>query len=274
MQTKSLDVNGIATPYITFGQGQPVLFVHGALADYRMWLPHCQYLSASHQAFAFTQRYFGQPPRTDNPHQFGISIHYHDLVTFIKNLELGPVHLVAWSYGADVALTVAVNHPELLKSLFIYEPGFASYVENEQARKQIANDAEEMFQPIFTAVANGNLEAGVEKLLDGSGGKKGYFAAQPEAIRRQLLENAHTLPLQMSQVPAPDISPADLQSVSLPVCVAWGEKTRPLFSIVAEAAAENLPNCESLLVPNVGHMFPMEAPQQFVDHLLSFLERK
>jgi pimeloyl-ACP methyl ester carboxylesterase len=178
---------------------------------------------------------------------------------------------VAWSYGADVALNVAVNRPDLLKSLFIYEPGFPSYVENEQELEQFGKDAQEMFGPVFSAVASGNIREGVEKLMDSSGQKIGYFEAQPEVIKQQQLENAHTLPLQLSQLAPPIIRKEDLWQITLPICVVWGEKTRPLFRIVAEAAAQNLPNCERLTVTNAGHLFPLEAPAQFVVHLLAFL---
>ena len=39
-------------------------------------------------------------------------------------------HLVGWSYGADVVLVLAVQHPELVRSLFLYEPAMATFVSN------------------------------------------------------------------------------------------------------------------------------------------------
>ncbi|MCL4302265.1 MAG: alpha/beta hydrolase [Anaerolineae bacterium] len=272
-QTNYMTVNGIIIPYMTRGQGEPVVFVHGALADYRMWLPHYETMPADYQAIALTQRYFGESSLPTEPHEFGIGVHAHDLAAFIENLALGPVHLVAWSYGADVALNVAVHRPDLLKSLFIYEPGFPSYVENEQKLEQFGQDAQEMFGPVFAAVAGGNIREGVEKLMDGSAQKPGYFEAQSDLIRQQQLENAHTLPLQLSQLAPPILRKEDLRRTTLPVCVSWGEKTRPLFRIVTEAAAANLSNCERIIVTNVGHLFPLEEPAQFVVHLLNFLSK-
>jgi pimeloyl-ACP methyl ester carboxylesterase len=273
MQTSHLTVNDLTIPYIITGKGEPVVFVHGALSDHRMWIPHCEYLSADYQAIALTQRYFGQPPLTDDPHQFGISIHYNDLITFIEQLGLEPVHLVGWSYGADIVLNMAVNRPDLLRSVFLYEPGFPSYVENEQALEQFGQDAEAMFSPVFAAVANGNLRVAVEQLLDGSGQRQGYFEAQPELIKQQQLENAHTLPLQLSQLAPPILSTVELREVVLPVCVAVGERTRPLFSIVAAAAAQSLPNSECITIADRGHLFPIEEPNQFVLQLLAFLNK-
>jgi hypothetical protein len=74
-QTNHMTVNGVTIPYMTRGQGEPVVFVHGALADYRMWLPHCETVPANYQAITLTQRYFGQSSLPTEPHKFGIGVH-------------------------------------------------------------------------------------------------------------------------------------------------------------------------------------------------------
>lgn len=42
--------------------------------------------------------------------------------------QMGPLHLVAWSYGAQVAVQAALWRSALVRSLFVYEPGLASMV--------------------------------------------------------------------------------------------------------------------------------------------------
>src|SRR5215211_5719520 len=64
-----------AFEYVDVGRGPPVLFLHGAPGDWRMWRRHCAALSARFRAISYTQRYFGivrwradgprsAPPRT------------------------------------------------------------------------------------------------------------------------------------------------------------------------------------------------------------------
>lgn len=255
------------------GQGQPIVFLHGALADARMWASHCEIAAQHFSAVTYTQRYFRQPQTVDPSLPFGIETHAHDLIGFIEALKLPPLHLVAWSYGADVALHVAVDRPDLLKSLFIYEPGFPSYVEDADALAAFAADAEAMFQPVFEAVSAGDLAAGVRALINGSGQSADYFDRQPEAFKEQQLQNAHTLPLQLSQSPPPEILAHHLSGIEIPVCAAHGENTRPLFHVVTETAQQHLSGFSyPLIIPEVGHMLPLEDPQEFMFYVAHFID--
>ena len=263
-------VNGAEIPYFTQGTGETILFLHGALADMRIWQPHCALLSDNFRTMAYTQRYFGPEAVSFAAYPFGIETHCNDLKGFIEALGIGPVHLVAWSYGADIALNLAVQAPHLLQSLFLYEPGFPGYLDSEPIAHFMA-DANQMFVPIFDAVAEGNIEQGVKLLIDGSGNQSGYFDRQCDAFKTQQMQNAHTLPLQLSQAKPPVLTQADLAGIELPTQVAYGEDTRPLFQVVAEAAQASIKECTALIVPNANHMYPLENPTQFARNVAEFI---
>jgi pimeloyl-ACP methyl ester carboxylesterase len=53
---------------------------------------------------------------------FSVRWHVDDLAVFIKELNAGQVHLVGHCLGGDVALLLASEHPELLRSLILVEP--------------------------------------------------------------------------------------------------------------------------------------------------------
>ncbi|WP_239660660.1 alpha/beta fold hydrolase [Aeromonas hydrophila] len=65
-------------------------------------------------------RHFGEAGK-EGP--FGLETHAGDLLALLAQLACGPVHLVGWSYGADVALTAALQAPERVRSLYLVEPG-------------------------------------------------------------------------------------------------------------------------------------------------------
>ena len=92
------------------GQGAPVLLVHGALADARMWSAHQSHLAARWNTLAVTLRYFGTQAWPDDGPPFGLAAHLDDLVRAIAAWGQGPVHLVAWSYSAHAALYMARHH--------------------------------------------------------------------------------------------------------------------------------------------------------------------
>ncbi|WP_444912744.1 alpha/beta fold hydrolase [Microbulbifer sp. PAAF003] len=257
----SISVNNHSISYFQEGQGEPIVFVHGALADARMWQEHCKILSSEFRAISFTQRHFSNP---GNPSEgpFGIDTHAADLVGLIEALDIGPVHLVGWSYGADVSLNAAIKAPKLIKSLYLYEPGYPGYIENNDM-EEYRQDAESMFAEIFKTTAEGELDTAVKLLIDGSGNQAGYFSQQPLKYRVQQLDNAYTLPLQLNQTEQPALNPTSLSGISIPVSVAYGSNTHQLFRTVSLAAGTLIPDTHPQEVSSANHMLPLEDPAHF-----------
>jgi pimeloyl-ACP methyl ester carboxylesterase len=78
--------------------------------------------------------------------------HANDLAAFLRQLDVGPAHLVGWSYGADVVLVLAVQHPALVRSLFLYEPSVATFVTEPADLKAVNEEGEKMFAGGIAAV--------------------------------------------------------------------------------------------------------------------------
>jgi pimeloyl-ACP methyl ester carboxylesterase len=119
---KTISVNGATLTYLDEGTGAPVVFLHGAFSDHRIWEPQRQALSKHYRFIALDLRYFGTAPWPKDQADFRSTTHVADVAAFIRELKLAPVNLVGRSYGASVALATAVQHPELVRSLFLNEP--------------------------------------------------------------------------------------------------------------------------------------------------------
>jgi pimeloyl-ACP methyl ester carboxylesterase len=198
-------------------------------------------------------------------------LHADDLIGFIEALNAGPLHAVAWSYGAHVALTAACERPELMSSLLIYEPGTPTYVSDEEDLAAYRADADAMFGPAFAAVQAGDCDAAVRILLDGSGGRSGYFDAQSEQDRAIQLDNARVLPLLFTQTPPPELTCEVLARLRVPTAVSWGERTRPLFEIVSRSAARCIGGADNVRIPGATHMWPQEDPRGFTERVRGWL---
>ena len=74
------------------------------------------------RVIAYSRRFYppNAPPRAQDVN--ALSTHVADLRALIKELKATPAHLVGYSYGAYVALALAVDHPELVRSLVLGEP--------------------------------------------------------------------------------------------------------------------------------------------------------
>ncbi|MBR7628201.1 alpha/beta hydrolase [Aeromonas popoffii] len=266
-QTHTFLINGSPLPCLRAGSGEPLLLIHGALANHTLWLEHIEQLSHHYTVYAPTLRHFGEAGK-EGP--FGLETHANDLLALLAQLACGPVHLVGWSYGADVALTAALMAPERFQSLYLVEPGCPGTLD-EHAMAAFMADAGAMFGPVFGQVGEGLLQEAVATLIDGSGGHAGYFAAQPLKWQQAQLAEAASLPKQLSQRERPDWSPERLAALSVPTCIVQGADTRALFALVCEALGNAISACTRLLVPHTGHLYPIEQPTLFVQHLQRWL---
>src|SRR5688572_32016836 len=91
-EPRMLEAAGAAFPMVTAGEGEPVLFVHGALGDYRKWDGLWQDVAAGHRFIAYTQRWFGTT-RWPEDKPYARDVQDDDLVAILEALD-EPVHLV------------------------------------------------------------------------------------------------------------------------------------------------------------------------------------
>jgi pimeloyl-ACP methyl ester carboxylesterase len=269
---KQMSVNGVNLTYVEQGQGAPVLFVHGSNSDYRIWEPQRQALAANYRFIAVSQRYFGVAPWTDTGAKFSQATFIEDLRAFIKGLNSGPVHLVGWSFSGGTLLPLAVQNPELVKSIFVFEPSMGTMVTDPSELTAMSDDRRDMVGPAFAAVKAGDHAAAVRVFMDSVNGQPGTYDAFPSATRAIMLDNARMLPLLFAAPPPPPISCAQLGQIKVPVMIARGELTRPIYRIMADTASRCVPGSRLIVVPQARHLWPGQESTAFNRLVLDFLK--
>ncbi|MCB2078161.1 MAG: alpha/beta hydrolase [Novosphingobium sp.] len=244
------------------GQRQ-VLLVHGAPGDARLWGPVIEALPGDIDARALTLSYFGTADWPGDGSDFGTHLHKDDIVSFVESRMDRPVTLAAWSFGCHPALLAVLERPDLFEALVLYEPGFATYVEDTDGLADFAADCEAAFPPVGEAMQAGQPGRALEIIFDNAA-QAGDFAALPQARRDLYADSLRVLPLIMGggQPPA-EITSADLAKIACPVTVAYGEHTRPMFSVPSKAVAAAVPGAKLVEVPGAYHMMPETDPVGF-----------
>ncbi|MFY2822437.1 alpha/beta fold hydrolase [Ruegeria sp. MALMAid1280] len=259
-------------PCIDRGTGAPVLFIHGAACDHRIWVPHVQNLSQRYRCIAPTLRWFGQVDWPASTMEFNEQTHAVDLATIIENLDCGPVFVVGWSYGANVALRLSVDRPDLISGVAIYEPSSTSLVSTPLGTATHQLSMQETFFPVTEAAATGDGIA-VLKAFIGAVGGPGTFGKLPPNLRQICLDNAHTLiPLLSSKHRFSSVTAAELVTLPIPVHVAWGEQSGDVWTIPSKAAA-GLTNVRGYAIPGADHILPAKDPMAFLSWLDSMLHQ-
>ena len=270
-QIKQVTIKSTQLTYQEQGRGRPIVFVHGAITDYRTWDGQREAVAAQNRFIALTMRYFGTDPWPDAGANYSMKTHTDDLIAFIQNLNAGPVDLVGWSYSGPIALLVAVQHPALVRSLFLDEPATLAFVTDPADLKVATQDRGAITAPTVAAVKTGDTAGAVKSLFNSVNGQPDLFDAVPAAVRTMLLDNARTLPISFAAPPPPTITCEQVGQIKVPTTVAVGELTRPFYKIASSAVARCIPGAKLVEIPKGRHAAAVQATSAFNDALLRFL---
>ncbi len=110
-------VGGLEIAYDRAGEGPPVVFLHSAGDDARIWRPQFDVLSDEFTVVTWDEPGAGRS--SDIPESFGLMDYAHCLAEVVDSLRLGPAHIAGLSWGGTLALEFYRRHPHLVRTLIL-----------------------------------------------------------------------------------------------------------------------------------------------------------
>ena len=272
---QSVYVNGEKLHYIQQGSGEPLIFIHGTVGDYRVWIPRVEEYSKNFEVIAYSRRYaYPNKKVFDQTADYSPRIHADDLYALIQKLGLKKVNLVGHSYGAFTALTMALDHPELVKSLVLGEPPASSLLENSSSGKASFNQFKKHYiQPAGEAFSTGENEKGVESFLKGVMGDDFSINQVPSEVKQRWMDNLPEVwamstvnwihPLEMSKI----------KELEIPVLLLMGDQSPAWFGEIIKELHRSLPKSDIVTIENSSHGLYFENPQACDKAIKEFLNR-
>ena len=273
-ELRSIFINGDSLHYIDVGEGDPVVFVHGAVGDYRTFGAQIDTFAKHHRVIAYSRR-FAYPNQQVIHDSAAVSVvsHARDLGEFLKALKLGPAHLYGHSYGADIALVAAVDHPELVRSLILGEPFIPSLMQKVAGGDTILNSfSATAFGPVMEAFRNNNNEAGVKGLISGVMGDTQYYDRLSQKNRDIMIANYfEPKAIFLGRDNFPTVGCNDVKKIKAPVLLVKGDKSPPIFLLMIDELNRCLNNREVVTLTNTSHGLEYESPDKFNKAVLAFI---
>lgn len=263
--------SGVALHFVREGVGEPLVFVHGVMGDWRAWSAQWPAFTPRHDCISYSRRYnHPNDNRLPSPDHSAL-VEADDLLALLDALALPAVHLVASSYGAFVALALALRHPTRVHSIVAVEPAMMGYAAfSDAGRLAWQQFRETVVEPAHAAFRAGDDLRGAT-LMTGGIHRAGAPALQGEELQRRL-QNARAMRmLALSSNEFPLLPPAALAALPMPVLLVCGERTAPLHAEVFRNVCAAMPQAATARVTGAGHAVAREAPQAFNALALEFL---
>jgi pimeloyl-ACP methyl ester carboxylesterase len=240
-QSGTATVNGIKLWYATFGQGKPVILLHGGLANANYWGHQVRALQPRYRVIVMDSRGHGRSTRDERPYDYDLMA--ADVIGLMDFLKIPKAAIVGWSDGAILGLEIAMQHPERVTKLFAFA-----------ANSDPSGLADTAKSPIFNAFI--------------ARAEKEYQALSPTPAQyKRFLE-------QISKMweTQPNWTVENLRAITVPTWIVDADHDEAIKRENTEFMAANISGAGLLLQPGVSHFSFIQDPEQFNRDVLHFLE--
>lgn len=233
-------VNGIRLWYAIFGRGEPVIFVHGGLANANYWGLQVRALAPHYEVIVLDSRGHGRSTRTAAPITYDLMS--SDVLALMDYLHIRRAAMVGWSDGAIIGLDIAIHHPDRLSRLFAFAAN-----SDPSGVKDVSKS------PTFTAFI---ARAGRE-----------YQRLSPTPTQYK----AFVASIEKMWAAEPHFSDAQLSHIVVPTWIVDADHDEAIERANTDHMAALIPGAGELILPQVSHFAFLQDPVMFNRTLLIFL---
>jgi pimeloyl-ACP methyl ester carboxylesterase len=234
-------VNGIKLWYAEFGQGAPVILLHGGLANSNYWGLLVRALAPHYRVIVMDSRGHGRSSRDARP--YGYDLMADDVVGLMDYLKIDKAALVGWSDGAIIGLDIALRHPQRLSKLFAFAAN-----SDPSAVKDVEHD------PVFSAFI--------------ARARKEYETLSPTPQEY----DAFLKQIEKMWESEPHWTADRLHGIAVPTWIVDADHDEAIKRENTLFMADNIPGSGLLIQPQVSHFSFLQDPAQFNGDVLHFLQ--
>ena len=257
----SVNAGTIKTTYLSAGQGDPVILLHGNISYGISWFPVIGPLSSRFRVIAPDVVGYGESDK----HPASYDDHYYCswLSDLMDALGLQRAHIVGHSQGGAIALHYALDYPERVEKLVIVNSWGLGRLESIG---------------VFFALIWYVLFPSHKAFL-----RIGKYSVQKKHKKTIVLEALRGYGVEVSRTPgarrAPllagkvgsRIPPEQLSSISQETLLIWGEQDNYFSVSQAEDAHKSIPRSQIYIISNSGHIPFYDQPEEFNNVIMRFL---
>jgi pimeloyl-ACP methyl ester carboxylesterase len=232
----------------TFGDGAPILFLHGGLSSFDgSFAQQRDFFAAFRRVIGVDQRGHGHSPDTDAA--FSYRDMAEDSAALIEQLAVAPVDVVGHSDGGNVALLLASRHPQLVRRVVVSGANLRAGQPAAELKRRAALSPQEIVQRLASFRAD-------------------YVRVSPDGADHWPIFAAKSWRLWLTPV---IIERAELAAIEAPVLVIAGEHDLAPLAETQEIQ-RHLKHGALMILPATGHSTFQDRPDVINPAIRAFLE--
>jgi pimeloyl-ACP methyl ester carboxylesterase len=256
-----------AIEYESRGEGEGVLFIHGAIVADALLPLMSEPALANYQLIHYHRRGYGQsdPPAADPT----IDEQARDARDLIAHLGVARAHVVAYSGGGPIAIQLALNEPELVQSLVLLEPVLQN--------AKWAAAFHDLITPLIEMHRGGESAKAVHRWMSAGGNanwRRDIEEHIPGAGDRATADAAGTFEYDVEAVRHWDFEAVGASRITQPVLDIAGSRNEAARQPIFEMLDGAIPHVERVTIPDADHSLCMTQPTAVARAIAEFLHRQ
>jgi len=256
-------VNEVALYYEEHGAGEPIVGIHGTSSSAAAWADAVEALATRGRTIVYDRRGCF---RSERPEPYATNVHQQadDAAALIDALAAAPAIVIGRSYGADIAIDLALRYPDRVRALALLE-GLES--STETGRRWLADLEERVL-----AAAEADMSTAAETLHRNVLGDA-TWEGWPEPAKQMFAANGPAIVAELRGGPL-DVSREQLRSIVQPTLLVAGKDSPPAFAESTNLAAAAMPSARVEWIEG-GHLINPAHPAvlAFIDEVLDPKEK-
>lgn len=263
-------VNGVNLYYEASGQSDiPLILVHGSWVSHSNWDQVAPQLAETFRVVTYDRRGHSDSGSSATPD----SVHddVTDLAALIEHLGIAPAYVGGNSFGASIALRLAVSRPGIVRGVIAHEPPLFGLLGDDPELAVVLREVGDRIGAVVERIRTGDHAGAAEQFIETVALGPGMWSQLPNEFRQTLVRNA---PTYLDECTDPDQLAFDVDAIGSfagPVLLTLGDQSPPAFAPVVRLLAAALSRPEVLTFAGAGHIPHVTHPAYYVEATKSFI---
>jgi pimeloyl-ACP methyl ester carboxylesterase len=263
-------VDGLELEYELRGSGDPVVLIHwGVCAAWAQPLMDEPALADRHRLLKYHRAGFAGSDRSHGP--ISMAAHAEHCALLMRELGIGPAHIVGHSSSAVIALQLALDFPDVVRTLALMEPARPAPATESQAAF-----VRDVVAPALQRYRAGDKPGAVDawaRGVFGSDYRRPLEQGLPGVFEQAVADADAFFAQELPALQQWSFTQTDASRIMQPTLALVGEKTVPTFPERLQLLVSWLPNAERFELPDTTHLLHLQNPRGVADALASFYGR-